>query len=228
MPQTDSKLRKINLQTIYKFRRALLKWYKNHGRRFQWRKKFLSKYRILTCEILLQRTRADTVESFYDSFYETFPAWTDLANARISFISSSIRSIGLYRQRSAVLKNLAIVMLERGGRVPRSYDELEKLPGVGQYIANATMLLCWSKPYPLLDVNMARVLERVFGKRKLADIRYDPYLQELAKKVVRLKKCRELNWAILDIAALYCSIKKPRCVECPLIYVCRYSKGCSA
>jgi hypothetical protein len=58
----------------------------------------------------------------------------------------------------------------------------------GQYIANAVLLLCHGEPQPLLDVNMARVLERVFGPKKLADIRYDPYLQQLAMRIVQCKK----------------------------------------
>ncbi|MFM7022382.1 MAG: hypothetical protein ACKOXB_05350 [Flavobacteriales bacterium] len=75
---------------------------------------------------------------------------------------------------------------------------------MGQYISNAVELVVYNKPSPLIDVNMARVLERFFGPRKMADIRYDPYLQELAYKVVNHKNAKEVNWAILDFAALVC------------------------
>ena len=111
-------------------------------------------------------------------------------------------------------------MAKKNGRFPRDREAIEALPGIGQYIANAVLLFCHGQPQPLLDVNMARVLERVFGPRKLADIRYDPYLQELARNVVRCKTSAKLNWAILDIAATVCLLRNPCCSECPLTSVC--------
>ena len=84
-------------------------------------------------------------------------------------------------------------MAKRNGRFPSTRVEVEALPGVGQYITNATLLLCHGEAQPLLDVNMARVLERVFGPRKLVDIRYDPYLQNLAFEIVQCKGAKELN-----------------------------------
>jgi len=63
---------------------------------------------------------------------------------------------------------------------------------------------------------MARVLERYFGPRKLADIRYDPYLQKLAHRVVDCEAPAAVNWAILDLAALVCKARGPRCSQCPL------------
>jgi len=64
------------------------------------------------------------------------------------------------------------------------------------------------------------VLERFFGSRKMADIRYDPYLQDLAKKIVQLKKAKEINWAILDFATLICQPRNPLCEKCPLCINC--------
>ena len=111
-------------------------------------------------------------------------------------------------------------MAKKNGRFPRDREGIEALPGVGQYIANAILLLCHGKAQSLLDANMARVLERLFGPRELADIRYDPYLQQLALKVVQCKEAKDINWAILDVAATICLISNPRCDECPLISMC--------
>jgi A/G-specific adenine glycosylase len=117
-------------------------------------------------------------------------------------------------------------MIKRNGRFPKERMDVEALPGVGQYIANAVLLFCHGMPQPLLDANMARVLERVFGSRKLADIRYDPYLQGLAKKVVECEDAGKINWAILDLAGAVCLQRKPRCTECPLEFMCRYASSC--
>jgi A/G-specific adenine glycosylase len=116
-------------------------------------------------------------------------------------------------------------MAARGGHFPRSRQEVESLPGVGQYIANSILLFSAGKAEPLLDVNMARVLERLFGSRKLVDIRDDPHLQSISRALVRGKRATEVNWAILDLAATVCTIKKPSCEKCPLRTICQYASG---
>jgi A/G-specific adenine glycosylase len=112
-------------------------------------------------------------------------------------------------------------MVRRNGVFPATRSELEQLPNVGQYIANAVLLFCYRKRQPLLDVNMSRVLERFFGPRKLADIRYDPYLQALAKEVVSGTDPMRLNWAILDHASMVCKVSNPLCEICPFTERCK-------
>jgi A/G-specific adenine glycosylase len=183
----------------------------------------VTKYQHIIAEVLLQRTRAETVASFFPGFVREFPSWRKLGKARIRRLQRHLRPIGLWRRRAISIQALAREMAKRNGRLPRKREDIEALPGVGQYIANAVLLFCHGIPQPLLDVNMARVLERVFGPRKLADIRYDPYLQELAGKVIECKVPGSLNWAILDLAASICLQRKPRCNECPLASMCLYA-----
>ncbi len=207
-------------ETLLEFRRRLFAWYANNGRNFPWRRSSASKYKLVISELLLQRTRAETVANFFDTFIHQYPSWKKLAEATAPEIGQVIQPIGLWKRRALTLKQLATVMAKRNGRFPRARAEVEALPGVGQYITNAILLLCHGEAQPLLDANMARVLERVFGPRKLADIRYDPYLQDLALEVVRCKEAKELNWAILDLAASKCLPRKPRCSTCPLEMMC--------
>lgn len=208
---------------ISQFRRRILRWFERNGRSFPWRHSSLSNYRYIVAEVLLQRTRAETVSIFFPAFVEEFPSWRHLDSANIKRLEEYLKPIGLWRRRAASIKALAQAMSKRNGRFPVDRDEVEALPGVGQYIANAVQMFCHGVPAPLLDANMARVLERVFGPRKLADIRYDPYLQELAARTVTCKTPRELNWAILDLAATICLPRNPRCDECPLAQICQAS-----
>ena len=115
-------------------------------------------------------------------------------------------------------------MVKRNGRLPKDREELESIPFMGQYIANSVELVIFDQPSPLVDVNMSRVLERFFGSRKLADIRYDPYLQELSYKIVEHESAKEINWAILDFAALICK-PKPLCLICPIALKCNFFKN---
>jgi A/G-specific adenine glycosylase len=205
------------------FRQRLVSWAKRHGRHhLPWRRKSGSIYQKIVAEALLQRTRAETVAQFFVPFIERFSSWSALANAHEQELQDFLRPIGLWRRRSESLKGLAIEMVSRHGRFPRDRVQVEALPGVGQYIANAILVICHRDPHPLLDTNMARVLERYFGSRKLADIRYDPYLQELASKVVRGPDPLIINWAILDFAALVCKPRKPVCHLCPISSECDY------
>ena len=207
------------------FRRGLLQWYAAYGRKFPWRKTTASLYIKILSEILLQRTRAETVAAFLPAFTIRFSSWSSIASARRGEIARHLKPIGLWRQRSKSLVKLATVLASRNGRFPRTRNEIESLPGVGQYIANAVLLFCYAEPQPLLDVNMARVLERYFGPRRLADIRYDPDLQFLALSVVRCENPVTLNWALLDLATLVCRPKRPLCAQCPVSRGCRFPPG---
>lgn len=207
------------------FQRSILPWYRRHGRKFPWRARFATRYTLIVSEMLLQRTRAETVAKFFPRFVERFPGWNDLAAASDDELQTFLAPIGLWRRRAASLRALAREMQARGGRFPARRDEIQELPGVGQYIASAVLLFCRGGREPLLDVNMARVLERCFAPRKLVDIRYDPWLQMLARRVVDHKQAIEINWAVLDLAARNCSIRQPDCVACPLRQCCRYASS---
>lgn len=211
-----------SIRTIRSFQKKIFKWHKTYGRYFPWRKKSATKYEKIISEILLQRTRAETVASFFPIFIKNYPSWKSLANADEEELRTHLKPIGLWKRRAKSLFDLAKQMSKRKGRFPKNREEAELLPGVGQYITNAIFLFCHEKPEPLLDANMARILERYFGPRKLVDIRYDPYLQKLSRIVLPSENTKEFNWAILDFAVLVCKIRNPDCGSCCLNKNCQY------
>jgi len=216
-------IRKIHANRIRSFSGRVLDWYKDAGRTFPWRTRDVPIYRLVVTEILLQRTRAATVADFYEEFFSRFPSWASLASSSIRDIESVLKPIGMWKQRAPRLYALAVAIVERGGALPKTSEDLLSLPAVGQYVANAALLFQGISPLPLLDAGMARTLERHFGERALADIRYDPYLQALAQRVVAVEDSVATNWAILDLAALVCRLKNPRCGNCPVKTTCLYS-----
>lgn len=215
-------LNRVSKKKIEFFQEKILQWYKQNGRNFIWRKKGLTHYQYIIAEVLLQRTKAETIAKFYPNFIKDFPNWKALANAKTKKIERYLKPIGLYRQRSKRLMGLAKEMVKRKGRLPKDRQELETIPFMGQYIANAVELVISNQSSPLIDVNMSRVLERFFGPRKMADIRYDPYLQELSYKIVEHESAKEMNWAILDFAAMICKANNPSHNNCPLKKQCTY------
>lgn len=203
------------------FARRILEWFDNSGRHFPWRRSGESLYRLVVTEMLLQRTRAQTVAAFYDQFFSVFSCWKDLAGASVEEIGEVIKPIGLWRQRAPRLKGLAEEVVRLGGQLPKTRTELEIMPGMGQYVTNAALLFQSVEKTPLLDSGMARVLERYFGPRDLVDIRYDDYLQRVSRAVVGSANPIRTNWAILDIGALVCTSHSPDCAACPLSRSCR-------
>lgn len=215
---------RLTKRKITEFQLRIVDWYKINERHFPWRRKTTSNYQKIIVEVLLQRTRAETVAAFFPAFIQAYPNWDALAKATESDLQQFLKPIGLWRRRSLSLMAFAQEMSRRRGRFPCSREEIESIPSVGQYIANAILLFCFGEPQPLLDAGMARVLERVFGTRKMADIRDDPYLQKLAHDIVSGPEPINVNWAILDLASLICKPRKPECPVCPLNKICCYAK----
>lgn len=205
------------------FQDQLADWFIENRREFPWRHTS-SSYAIIIAEVLLQRTTAKAVSDFLPGFLARYPDWRTLASTRIGELEDALQPLGLWRRRAASLRRLAAAMIGSAGELP-AYAGIAMLPGVGQYIANAVALAVRNEKRPLLDSNMARVLERFFGPRQLADIRYDPYLQTLAHTVVDVPEPRDLNWAVLDFAALVCRARAPKCSACPLQQKCRSSSA---
>ena len=213
--------KKICNAEIKFFQGKLLEWFIDNGRNFPWRKKSASNYIIIISEVLLQRTKAETVAKFLPYFIKKYPSWKQLSYASEKDLQELLKPLGLFKQRGSRLYKLAQEMNSRKGRFPNSRLEVEKIPMMGQYITNAYELIILKHPVPLLDVNMARILERFFGPRKLVDIRYDPYLKKLSEKIVNHQQSIELNWAIIDYAAIVCRKKRPNCGNCILSVKCR-------
>ena len=211
-------------QRITRLRRHLLQWYAQHGRSLPWRAAGTGTFERICVEVLLQRTRAETVAGIYEGFFSRFRSWADIAETRTEDLEELLRPIGLWKRRALSLKGLASYASRRGGVFPDDTAELSSVPAVGQYVQNAILLFQHGQPRPLLDVNMARLLERYIRPRRLADIRHDPWLQEAAHWLVKGQQPIEINWSVLDFGSLVCTARRPGCSACLVFSRCR-SKG---
>ena len=178
-------------------------------------------WNVLVIEILLQQTRAERIATFVPTFLADFPSLHALAATDEQVLAERLATLGLQNRRASRLIALARGLLERDGRVPNSKPELESLPGIGPYVAAAYISTVLQEPEPMVDVNMARLIERLYGPRTLADIRYDPHINGVAQRLIRLAtRPREFNWAVLDLGAAHCKARSPSCFGCPLLEVC--------
>lgn len=201
------------------FQATVLQWAEGRTRLFPWRRPDRSPYELVLAEVLLQQTRAEHVAAVFEVITRRCPDWTALAEIPVVDLEELLRPTGLQRRRAATLHALAKAVVEGG--LPQTAFELEKLPGIGQYMARAIAAQLSMEAVAPVDTNVARVLERVFGPRKLADIRYDPGLQRLALRLVPPSDPGQYLVALLDFAAIVCRPRVPQCRECPLA-ACRF------
>jgi len=201
------------------FVRTLLRWGRRNRRDFPWRSD-TDPFRVLVAEILLQRSRAGTVAKVYEALFARWPTPETLAGADPDEIRTVIRPLGLV-SRAVRLRDLAAVVAEGG--VPRSPEDLQRLPGVGAYAARATAAVAFGRRTAVVDGVSARVYRRYFGAEAVLAPTADPALWRLVEEVTPNAAVREWNWAVLDHASAICTPKVPRCGLCPLEPRCAYA-----
>ena len=197
-------------------------WFKEHGRNYPWRSDNLTDYEVTLSEVLLQRTRADTILHYYPKFLQMYPNWLSLSQTTKDNLQEVLQPIGLSNNKASALIGLSRAVVERGSKMPPNRKELEALPGIGHYTASAVLSICHGAREPLLDSNMARLLQRYYGIPRCSDIRHDSTLQNLARESLPRRRIKQFNWAILDFAAIVCKPQKPRCADCILQRKCVY------
>ena len=199
------------------FTSQLLAWFEEHGRDFPWRQTD-DPYRILICEVLLRRSRSSTVSKIVEGFFERWPTPAALAAAETVDVMDVIRPLGLTK-RAQQLIDLGRA-LDEASNFPDSIDALMELPGVGRYAAAATL------GEPTVDGTSARVYRRYFGRLDASEHKtVDEDLWQLATTVLHpgADPRRNMNWAVLDLAAEVCRPAHPRCDVCPLASGCEWA-----
>jgi A/G-specific adenine glycosylase len=205
---------------VRKFRRALLAWYARHGRDLPWRRTRVP-YRVLVSEIMLQQTQVERVIPKYRQFLRVYPSLRALAAADVDDVRRLWYPLG-YNIRPVRLHAIARETVARyGGRLPADADALRALPGIGRYTAGAMLSFAYGRDAAILDTNVRRVLGRVFlGPRRLARLRGDRRLWDLAEALVPAGRAYDFNQALMDFGATWCTPRRPRCRRCPVRGVC--------
>jgi A/G-specific adenine glycosylase len=205
----------------WKFRLTLLKWYRRNGRDLPWRQT-RDPYRILVSEFMLQQTQVATVQSYYATWVRRFPNFTALARASQSEVLSAWQGLGYYARARNIHATAKLVRRRYRGRFPTSIDEMRKLPGVGRYTAHAVATFAFDQAVPIVEANSARVLARLFDMRSPIDsTRGQTQLWSHAAKLLPKKSSAIYNSALLDLGALVCLPRSPKCNVCPVSKFCR-------
>jgi A/G-specific adenine glycosylase len=208
-------------QVRQRFRRALLGWYRRHGRDLPWRRTS-DPYHILVSEVMLQQTQVDRVVPKYHEWLLKYPSLEALAAAPADDVAETWRPLG-YNIRPRRLHAIACESVARyGGQLPSDQETLLSFKGIGAYTAGAIRSFAFRERAAILDTNVARVLFRVFVRRgdpKAHAMR--KHLWAISETLVPHKHVFDFNQALMDLGATVCVARKPKCGECPLTKLCR-------
>ena len=203
----------------------LLAWWDKHGRKHLPWQKDRAPYRIWVSEIMLQQTRVETVTPYFERFMASFPDVQALAAAEADDVLAIWAGLGYYTRAHNLLKAARIVVVQHGGDVPRDFESLVALPGIGRSTAGAILALAHGQRRAILDGNARRVLARVYGVEGWpGKASVSSRLWNLAETNTPSERVRDYTQAIMDLGATVCLRRNPRCDACPLAESCRARK----
>ena len=203
-----------------KIAKPLLKWFRAEARSLPWRDD-PRPYYVWVSEIMLQQTRVAAVVPYFSRFVAALPDVRALASADDDALMKLWEGLGYYSRARNLKKAAQAVMERHGGIIPRKFDELLALPGVGRYTAGAIASIAYGEHIPAVDGNVLRVVSRLTASR-------EDVLREKTKRAVEdalaaaiPEEAGLFNQAMMELGALVCLPRSARCGECPLGSLCR-------
>ncbi len=211
----------------------MLKWFSENARDLPWRRT-RDPYAIWISEIMLQQTQVKTVIPYWERWMRELPTVQALSEAPPEKVLKLWEGLGYYSRARNLQKAAQMVCEESGGRFPINFDEIIALPGIGRYTAGAISSIAFNQPTPILDGNVIRVLTRIFGiSGNPRDQTTNEQLWKLAGALVSMAdakisqkntslgtNCSFLNQSLMELGALVCTPRLPKCAECPANELC--------
>jgi len=220
---------KSNPQADKAFRRRLAAWYRRCARDLPWRRT-RDPWAILVSEFMLQQTQVARVLDYYPGFMSRYPTPGHLARVRPAAVREAWDGLGYYRRATNLHRLSKEVVKAHDGAVPSDQAALRALPGVGHYTAGAVACFAFEQPAATLDTNVARVLVRAFLGRATAP-KGSRGVRRLTSIALRLqpragRSAWTFNQALMELGALICTARSPKCGECPVRRSCNWKAAC--
>jgi A/G-specific adenine glycosylase len=207
--------------------KKILAWYDNSKRNLPWRvsKKSPKKlyYRLLS-EFMLQQTQVKTVIPYFKRFTKKYGSLESLSKISENQILKLWEGLGYYRRARNLLASTKILVKNYNSKLPNTFIEIKKLPGVGDYTASALIGLIHNEPTLAIDGNVRRVFSRYLNKKE-SKINFEKLIFMNKKNLFITNRNSDLIEALMEFGALICKPKDPKCSQCCLNKSCRYLKS---
>lgn len=198
----------------------LIQWYLLHQRALPFRDS-RNPYHIWISEIMAQQTQINTMIPYYLRWIKHFPTIVSVAQAQENEILKMWEGLGYYRRARSVQAAAKKIVSDFNSSIPDSYEDIRSLPGIGDYTASAIISIAFNKPIVAVDGNVIRVVTRLFGIE--ADPSKKSTIQTIKGKLSFFlddENNNILTQAWMELGALVCTPKNPKCLECPLNKEC--------
>lgn len=208
------------------FAQRLLDWYDQHGRHdLPWQHP-RTPYRVWVSEVMLQQTQVATVIPYFERFIAALPDVASLAAASEDEVMALWSGLGYYRRARHLHAAAKACIAQHAGELPRDFDALAALPGIGRSTAGAILALAHDQRHAILDGNVKRVLSRFHGIRGWSGERaVNSALWAQAEIHTPATRIADYTQAIMDLGATVCTRGRPRCDECPQAHACIAHRG---
>ncbi|MHB1289531.1 HhH-GPD family protein [Georgenia sp.] len=206
---------------------AVLAWYDTHARDLPWRRPRTSPWAVLVSEVMLQQTPVVRVEPAWRAWMDRWPMPADLATARPADVLRAWDRLG-YPRRALRLQECARVVVEQhDGEVPGTVEALLALPGVGTYTASAVAAFAFGRRAVVLDTNVRRVLGRALQGQALPAPSLGRAERDRAETYLPQPVAESVRWnvGVMELGALVCTARSPRCDVCPLVTACAWRRA---
>ena len=177
---------------------------------------------------MLQQTTVAAAIPYFNRWMAQFPTVSALASAPIDSVLLLWSGLGYYARARNIHRTAQIVENRFIGIIPSDPHELLSLPGIGPYTAGAIRSLAFEHDAPLVDVNVIRVLCRIFGLRgnPKTDVKLTNHVWKLSEAAIPAGQARNFNQSLMELGALVCVPKAPKCSTCPARMLCNaYESG---
>ena len=196
---------------------AIVDWYATAARDLPWRRPGVDAWAVLVSEIMLQQTPVARVEPVWRDWLDRWPTPADLAAASPADVIRAWGKLG-YPRRALRLREAAATIADRHrGVVPDDVAALEALPGIGTYTARAVACFGYGQPQPVVDTNVRRVVSRlVHGRLEAGNARAADLDDVAALAPTDPERAVRFSVAVMELGALICVARTPRCGACPV------------
>lgn len=203
-------------------RRAIVRWFDRNERPLPWRS--TDPWGVLVSEFMLQQTPVDRVLPVWQSWLERWPSASALAQASQADALRAWGRLGYPRRAIRLHAAARAIVAEFAGQVPDTYEELRRLPGVGDYTAAAVLAFAFGQRSVVLDVNVRRVLRRAIDGVEHPTPATTAAERALAESLLPRRHDSAARWsaAVMELGALVCTSRSPKCGDCPIAQDCTW------
>ena len=215
-------MRQKYVQNASQVAKKLSFWFSKNARVLPWREN-LEPYFVWLSEVMLQQTQVTAVIPYFNKFIKKFPTVNDLAHAHLDEVYALWAGLGYYSRARNLHQGAKAIQarMDQGLGFPETREEWLSIPGVGEYTAGAVCSIALNQREAIVDGNVVRVLSRVFVIGKVDSKKTQ--IWDWARKIVAVKSVepRAVNQALMELGALVCKPKNPKCEECPIVRDCQ-------